>query len=55
MKLGASLPVAKAVTIMVRPSAENPNLLRKVIRKPNPPINIMWMSMITATQKWQIR
>ena len=40
--------VANVTMIKVNPSEEKPYRLRKVIKNPNPPISIIWMSIITA-------
>ena len=40
--------VVNVTMINVNPSEEKPYRLRKVIRNPNPPISIIWMSNITV-------
>ena len=42
--------VTSVTTIKVNPSAEKLYRLRKVIKNPNPPINIIWMSIITVSK-----
>ena len=46
--------VVRVTTIKVSPSEENPYRFKKVIKNPNPPISIIWISIITIKwrQKW---
>ena len=43
--------VTSVTTMNVNPSDEKPYRFKNVIKNPNPPINIIWMSIITKMLK----